>query len=62
MTASQRVCVTCEYSPDGDPRHRQVDQATLICSGETEHHVIEALQRVFPSWQYPVIIDLHWQR
>lgn len=61
MSFTQSAQVKCEYSPKGDPDHRAVSYITVKVQGDTETHVVQALQRVYPSWQNPVILEINWQ-
>lgn len=53
--------VLCEYSPRGNPLQREISEVVLVCDGESGEQVIDALARIYPRWQHPIILDIEWQ-
>ena len=61
MTTWHRAKIKFQYSPKGIPSHRVMNSVTTQVYGNTESAALQALRKMYPSWQDFVILELDWQ-
>jgi hypothetical protein len=61
MSTWHRAKIKFQYSPKGIPSHRVTNSVTTQVYGNTESAALQALRKMYPSWQDFVILELDWQ-
>ena len=60
MTTWHRAKIKFQYSPKDIPSHRVMNSVTTQVYGNTESAALQALRKMYPSWQDFVILELDW--
>ena len=61
MSTWHRAKIKFQYSPKGIPSHRVTNSVTTQVYGNTESAALQALRKMYPSWQDFVILEINWQ-
>ena len=58
MTIWHRATIKFQYSPKTDLNHRSITSVTTLVYGNTESAAMEALRKMYRSWDNFVIIQI----
>jgi len=61
MTTFHRATIKFQYSPKSDLNHRSITQVTTQVYGSTESAAMEALRKMYRSWDKFVILGIEWK-
>jgi hypothetical protein len=61
MSTWHRAIIKSQFSPKGIPSHRVITSVTTQVYGNTESAALQALRKIYPSWQDFVILELDWR-
>ena len=61
MTTWHRATIKFQYSPKTDLNHRSITQVTTQVYGNTESAAMEALRKLYRSWDNFVILSIEWK-
>ena len=61
MTTWHRATIKFQYSPKFDLNHRSITSVTTQVYGNTESAVMEALRKMYRSWDNFVILSIEWK-
>jgi hypothetical protein len=61
MTTWHRATIKFQYSPKFDLNHRSITTVTTQVYGNTESAAMEALRKMYRSWDNFVILSIDWQ-
>jgi hypothetical protein len=61
MTTWHRATIKFQYSPKTDLNHRSITSVTTQVYGNTESAVMEALRKMYRSWDNFVILEIKWK-
>ncbi len=60
MTTYLRATIKFQYSPKSDFNHRSITSVTTQVYGNTESAAMEALRKMYRSWDKFVIVGIEW--
>jgi len=61
MTIWHRATIKFQYSPKFDLNHRSITSVTTQVYGNTESAAMEALRKMYRSWDNFVILSIEWK-
>ena len=61
MTIWHRATIRFQYSPKFDLNHRSITSVTTQVYGNTESAAMEALRKMYRSWDNFVILEIEWK-
>ncbi|MCX8482964.1 MAG: hypothetical protein ORN50_05235 [Crocinitomicaceae bacterium] len=61
MTTWHRATIKFQYSPKFDLNHRSITSVTTQVYGNTESAAMEALRKMYRSWDNFVILSIEWK-
>jgi len=61
MTTWHRATIKFQYSPKSDLNHRSITSVTTQVYGNTESVAMEALRKMYRSWDNFVILSIEWK-
>ena len=61
MTIWHRATIKFQYSPKTDLNHRSITSVTTQVYGNTESAAMEALRKMYRSWDNFVILSIEWK-
>ena len=61
MTTWHRANIRFQYSPKSDLNHRSITSVTTQVYGNTESAALEALRKLYRSWDNFVILSIEWK-
>lgn len=61
MSTWHRATIRFQYSPKFDLNHRSITSATTQVYGNTESAAMEALRKMYRSWDNFVILEIEWK-
>jgi len=61
MTTWHRATIKFQYSPKNDLNHRSITSVTTQVYGNTESAAMEALRKMYRSWDNFVILSIEWK-
>jgi hypothetical protein len=61
MSTWHRATIKFQYSPKTDLNHRSITQVTTQIYGNTESAVMEALRKMYRSWDNFVTLGIEWK-
>ena len=61
MTTWHRANIRFQYSPKSDLNHRSITPVTTQVYGNTESASMEALRKLYRSWDNFVILSIEWK-
>jgi hypothetical protein len=61
MSTWHRATIKFQYSPKFDLNHRSITSVTTQVYGNTESAVMEALRKMYRSWDNFVILSIDWK-
>jgi len=61
MTIWHRATIKFQYSPKFDLNHRSITSVTTQVYGNTESAAMEALRKMYRSWDNFVILSIDWK-
>lgn len=61
MTIWHRATIKFQYSPKFDLNHRSITSVTTQVYGNTESAAMEALRKMYRSWDNFVILSIKWK-
>jgi hypothetical protein len=61
MPTWKSATIKFQYSPKTDLNHRSITQVTTQVYGNTESAAMEALRKMYRSWDNFVILDIEWK-
>lgn len=61
MTTWHRANIRFQYSPKSDLNHRSITSVTTQVYGNTESAAMEALRKLYRSWDNFVILSIEWK-
>ena len=62
MSTWHRATIKFQYSPKTDLNHRSITSVTTQVYGTTESAALEALRKMYRSWDNFVILEIQWKR
>jgi hypothetical protein len=61
MTTWHRATIRFQYSPKNDLNHRSITSVTTQVYGNSESAAMEALRKMYRSWDNFVILSIEWK-
>lgn len=61
MTSWHRANIRFQYSPKSDLNHPSITSVTTQVYGNTESAAMEALRKLYRSWDNFVILSIEWK-
>lgn len=61
MPTQHRATIRFQYSPKTDLNHRSITSVTTLVYGKTESAAMEALRKMYRSWDNFVILSIEWK-
>jgi len=61
MSTWHRATIKFQYSPKFDLNHRSITSVTTQVYGNSESAVMEALRKMYRSWDNFVILSIEWK-
>ena len=61
MSTWHRAIIKFQYSPKFDLNHRSITSVTTQVFGNTESAAMEALRKMYRSWDNFVILSIEWK-
>ena len=61
MSTWHRANIKFQYSPKTDLNHRSITSVTTQVYGNTESAAMEALRKMYRSWDNFVILEIEWK-
>ena len=61
MTTWHRATIKFQYSPKFDLNHHSITSVTTQVYGNTESAAMEALRKMYRSWDNFVILSIEWK-
>ena len=61
MSTWHRATIRFQYSPKNDLNHRSITSVNTQVYGNTESAAMEALRKMYRSWDNFVILEIEWK-